>query len=108
MIPYSSLMTSALQAPVLLVFTAATPTQRSEVEQLLDKAQSVLNPSLQIIRVSETTHPEVVRSFGITALPAFVLLLRGQELWRYAGPVDNPQLFHQLDSQMLKTSPKTR
>lgn len=103
MVPYSSLMTTAPQAPVLLVFTPTTSVQRSQVDQLLEKARSVLNPGLQIMRVSETTHPEVVRSFGITSLPAFVLLQRGQELWRYSGPVDNPELFHELGNQMKQT-----
>ena len=108
MTPYASLLVSAPQSPVLLVFTATTSVQRSEVEQLLAKARSVLNPGLQIMRISETTHPEVVRSFGITALPAFVLLLRGQELWRYSGSIDSPELFHELDNHMEQTLLKTR
>lgn len=108
MAPYSSQITLAPQAPVLLVFTSTTSAQRSEVEQLLEKTGLVLNSGLQIMRVSEATHPEVVRSFGITALPAFVLLQRGQELWRYSGPVDNPELFHELGNQMEQTSLETR
>ncbi|WP_420148607.1 thioredoxin domain-containing protein [Spirosoma sp.] len=108
MAPYSSLMTLAPQVPVLLVFTPATSGQRSEIEQLLERARSLLNPGLQIMRVSETTHPEVVRSFGITLLPAFVLLQSGQELWRYSGPVDSSELFQELGNQMEQSSLKTR
>ncbi|MVM31727.1 thioredoxin [Spirosoma sp. HMF4905] len=103
MAPSSSLLTDSPQRPVLLIFTSASSTQRVEIDQLLEKAQTVLNPTVKIMRVSETTHPEVVRSFGFTSLPAFVLLQQGLELWRYSGPVDNPELFHQMDQTFLKT-----
>lgn len=107
MAPYSSLLTAAPQLPVLLVFSPAAPDHRAEVDRLLEKALSVLSLTVQIMRVSETTHPEVVRSFGFTALPAFVLLQRGQELWRYSGPVDGSELFFQLGDQLAQTSLKT-
>jgi len=103
MAPHSSLLTAAPQLPVLLVFTPPTPAQRVEVDWFLDKARSVLNPTVQIMRISEETHPEVVHSFGFTSLPAFVLLQRGLELWRYSGPVDSPDFFSQLDNQMAQT-----
>ena len=104
MTPHATLLTTTPQLVVLLVFTPAAPAQRAEVERLLEKTRSVLNPDVQIMRVSETTHPEVVRSFGFTSLPAFVLLQRGQELWRYAGPVDSYELVCQLRDQVEKTT----
>ncbi|GAB3986582.1 hypothetical protein GCM10028807_04320 [Spirosoma daeguense] len=99
-----SFFTATLQRPVLLICTATTPTQRAEVDQLLEKLRAVLTPTVQIMRVSETTHPEVVRSFGFTSVPSFVLLLRGLELWRYSGSVDNPELLAQLAEQMQQPS----
>ncbi|QMW00880.1 thioredoxin [Spirosoma foliorum] len=103
MTPPSSLLTDLPQRPVLLIFTSASHTQRVEIDQLLEKAQSVLSPTVKIMRVSETTHPEVVRSFGFTTLPAFVLLQQGLELWRYSGPVDSPELFYQMNQTFSKT-----
>lgn len=102
MTPTSSLLADSPQRPVLLIFTPASSTQRIEIDRLLEKAQPVLNPAIKIIRVSETTHPEVVRSFGFNSFPAFVLLQQGLELWRYSGPVDNPELFYQMDQTFLK------
>jgi len=96
MAPPSSLLTTAPQLHVLLVYTPTATVQRAEIDRLLEKARSVLNPAMPIMRISETTHPEVVRSFDFTSLPTFVLLQRGLELWRYTGPVDDPELFYQL------------
>ncbi|WP_080058084.1 thioredoxin family protein [Spirosoma aerolatum] len=106
MVPYSSVVATVPQVPVLLVFTSSSTAQRTDVDQLLDKMRSVLYPNVQIMRVNESSHPEVVRSFGVTSLPAFVLLKRGLELWRYAGPVDHPDLVNQLETQLIQTSTK--
>lgn len=100
MIPNPSLLTAAPHRPVLLVFTPVASAQRVDVERLVEKARVVLNPTVQILCVNETTHPEVVSSFQFTSIPAFVLLQRGLELWRYTGPVDSPDLLGQLSNQM--------
>ncbi|MVM38567.1 thioredoxin [Spirosoma sp. HMF3257] len=104
MTSHSSLLTDSPQRPVLLIFTSASPVQRIEIDQLMEKAQSLLNPTVKIMRVSATIHPEVVRSFGFTSLPAFVLLQQGMELWRYSGPIDSPELFTQMHQTFLKTN----
>lgn len=104
MIPYASLLISASQPPVLLAFTSAASTQRTKMNQLLEQALSVLTPALQIMCITETAHPEVVRSFGFITLPAFVLLQCGQELWRCAGAVDSVDLICQLKNQIEPTS----
>lgn len=101
------MVTAPPPLPVLLVFTTSAQAQRIEIDQLLDQVRPVLNPSIQVMRVNETSHPEVVRSFGVSSLPAFVLLRRGVELWRYTGPVDNPELVDLLGSQLTQTSLKT-
>ncbi|QDK82161.1 thioredoxin [Spirosoma sp. KCTC 42546] len=102
MTPHSSLLTDAPQRPVLLIFTSASPAQRVEIDQLLEKARFILNPAVRVMRVSESTHPEVVHSFGFTSLPAFALVRQGQELWRYSGPVDSPDLFNQMEQTFLR------
>lgn len=99
---------AAPQLPVLLVFTPSTSVNGREADRLLEQACSALNLTVQVMRVSETTHPEVVRSFGFTALPAFVLLQQGLELWRYSGPVDSPDLISELNHQMQQTILQTR
>jgi hypothetical protein len=99
MISPSSLLTP-VQLPVLLVFTPATLTQRAEVDQLVEKARSVLNPAVRIMRITEATHPEVVSSFEFTAQPSFVLLQRGLELWRHTGSIDGPELLQQLSARL--------
>ncbi|WP_461089640.1 thioredoxin domain-containing protein [Spirosoma gilvum] len=97
------MVTTAPQLPVLLVFTSSSAVQQTHVGHLLDTLRSVLRPQVQIMQVNESSHPEIVRSFGITSLPAFVLLKRGLELWRYTGPIDNSDLFNQLHTQLIET-----
>ena len=108
MASYSSLLTASPQLPVLLAFAPAVPAQHTDMERFLERARSVLNPTIRITLISETTHPEVVRSFGVTSLPAFILLQQGQELWRYAGPIDSSELVYQLENQMEEVFLKTR
>lgn len=100
MTPNLTSPTAVPQRPVLLVFMPAASVHRLEVDRVLEQIRSVLNQSVHIMRVSETTHPEVVRSFGFSASPAFVLLQQGLELWRYSGAIDSPGLFSELNDQI--------
>ncbi len=101
----SSSRTAESQQTVLLIFTPGTSDGRVVVDQLLEKAQAVLNASVQVMRVSDATYPEVSRSFGFATLPAFVLVQCGLEVWRYAGPVDSSELVRQLSNQIAQTFP---
>ncbi|MBN8825867.1 MULTISPECIES: thioredoxin [unclassified Spirosoma] len=76
------------QQPILLVCTSASNSQRLDIDWLLAKLRSLVKPGIQIMCIDESTHPEVVRSFGFTSFPGCVLLQQGFELWRYAGPID--------------------
>lgn len=89
--------------PVLLVFTPIDPDGGIAIDQLLQEAQSVLNAPVQVMRVSDATHPEVSRSFGFATLPTLVLVQRGLEVWRYVGPVDSSELVCQLSNQLAQT-----
>jgi len=100
MVSPSSLEPAAAQRSVLLVCTSAAPAYHADVDRLLENLRSGLDATVQLMHINETTHPEVVRSFGFVVLPAFVLLRQGLELWRYAGPIDSPELFYQLNCQV--------
>lgn len=100
MVPYSSWPKMAPQRPVLLVITPSEAGKRTELEQVMETIQSGLNPAVQIMRITDTTHPEVVRSFNFNTLPAYVLLQQGQELWWHTGLIENPDVFHQLYKQV--------
>ncbi|WP_461093873.1 thioredoxin domain-containing protein [Spirosoma gilvum] len=101
MVPPSSTFPALPQHPILLVCTATSASQRPEVDRLVVKLRSLIKPTIQIMYIDDVTHPEVVRSFGFTTLPAFVLLQQGFELWRYAGPIDNSSLSLQLSQQLI-------
>ncbi|GAB3543892.1 thioredoxin domain-containing protein [Spirosoma fluminis] len=90
----------ASQPPVLLVYIPAASGYRVEMEHLLEQTRSVLDPAVRIMRVSETTHPEVVTSFGFAAQPSFVLLKRGSEIWRYTGVTGSAEISSQVSDKL--------
>ena len=81
---------------VLLVFfmpsNLANRPQRVELTALANAIQTQLGSLIRVLRVDEISHPDVVKSFAITQLPAFVLLRRGVELWRQQGLTDEAAL----------------
>ncbi len=75
---------------VLLVFIPAAPTQESvgqslAVTKLVSPLQQKLGSSVRVLKIDETMHPDVVRSFDVRQFPAFILVQQGIELWRQEG-----------------------
>lgn len=89
---------------VLLVFVPHVPTQRVVVNQLLERVGAELGDFVRITRVDQVVHPEVVKSFGVQQLPAFVLLKQGAEIWRYNGLLTFRELTHSLTEQLQKNA----
>jgi hypothetical protein len=81
---------------VLLVFfmppELVNREQRAELTTLADSIQTQLGSLVRVLRVDETSHPDVMQSFAITQTPAFVLIRRGVELWRQQGLSDDVTL----------------
>ncbi|WP_461147102.1 thioredoxin domain-containing protein [Spirosoma pulveris] len=100
MLTHSALPKPASQRPVLLVVSPSGVGKWAEVDQVMERIRTGLDPAVQIMRITDTTHPEVVRSFNFNALPAFVLLQQGQELWWHTGQIDSPDIFHELYQQV--------
>lgn len=73
-------------AAVLLVLLPLVGSAGVEATQrLLAALQCRLGAAIRVLVVEEASHPDVVRSFQPAALPACVLVQRGQELWRQPG-----------------------
>ncbi|RYY21549.1 MAG: thioredoxin [Cytophagaceae bacterium] len=72
---------------VLLPLVAAGVAQqvRASTRMMLDKLQQRLGPAIQVLVVDEASDPDVVRSFRVPTLPAFLLVRQGIELWRQPG-----------------------
>ena len=81
---------------VLLIFfirsEVANRPQRALLTALAESVQAQLGSLVRVLRIDETDHPDVLQSFAITQLPAFVLVRRGIELWRQQGPADETTL----------------
>lgn len=90
---------------VLLVFMPRVSSLSLDVELLLERVGTVLGDSVKITRVDESTHPEVVNSFGIRMLPSFVLIMQGNEIWRHSGTIESKELLHLLTEQLEKLLP---
>lgn len=82
---------------VLLIFMPPMRTAHQQRATLIALAQSVqtqLGSQVRVLRIDEATHPEVVQSFAITHMPAFVLVRQGVEIWRQEGIPDEATLVH--------------
>lgn len=81
---------------VLLIFfipseTANRP-QRALLTALAESVQAQLGSLVRVLRIDEIDHADVLQTFAITQLPAFVLVRRGIELWRQQGLADETTL----------------
>lgn len=65
-------------------------------QAMLDKLQYRLGPAIRVLVVDEENDPDVVRSFRVAALPAFLLVRQGLELWRQPGLPEGELIAEQL------------
>ncbi len=77
-------------AAVLLCFMPAVTIRQKGGEYLtlnavVNQLQKRLPASVRMLRIDELAHPEVVKSFNVSELPAFVLVRQGVEQWRREG-----------------------
>ena len=81
---------------VLLIFFVPSESDHSPQQAvssaLAKSVQAQLGNLVRVLRIGEADHPDVVQSFAITQLPAFVLIRRGVELWRQQGPMEETTL----------------
>jgi len=75
---------------VLLVFLPSAASrdtigQRLSLTKLAELWQQQLGQAIRVLKIDESVHPEVVRSFDVQQFPAFVLVQQGVELWRQEG-----------------------
>ncbi|GAA4452139.1 hypothetical protein GCM10023189_15090 [Nibrella saemangeumensis] len=91
---------------VLLVFMPRVSSLSLDVELLLERVGAVLGDAVKITRVDESTHPEVVNSFGVRMLPSFVLIMQGNEIWRHTGSIEGSELLQLLAEQLEKLQPR--
>jgi len=85
-----SLTTSTADPAVLLVLlppaaSGADRQARAATHTALGALQRKLGSAIRVLKIDEASNPTVVRSFGATQLPAFVLVRKGVELWRQQG-----------------------
>jgi hypothetical protein len=76
--------------------------RRRSLMALADSLQQHLDNRIRVLRIDETHHPDVVRSFYIPETPAFVLVRHGVELWRQVG-TPNEEMLYQLAQRLLNT-----
>lgn len=92
--PNPALLTA--RSAVLLIFfmppALANRAERASLVVLANSLQQELSGLVRVLRIDEDIHLDVVRSFAITKMPAFVLVRRGVELWRQEGLTDEETL----------------
>ena len=77
-------------AAVLLCFLPNAATRLNTADNLaltaiVNRLEQQLPASVRMLRIDEGNHLEVVRSFNVSELPAFILVQEGVEQWRGEG-----------------------
>lgn len=88
-------------AAVLLVLlprvaAGVAPQVRVTTLTMLDALQRRLGTAIRVLVVDEQNDPDVVHSFHVPALPAFLLMQQGAELWRQPGLPEGELIIEQL------------
>ncbi len=81
-IPAKTVMLLCFLPPAL---TRDAMRERVTVMTLAHQLRQRLPDSVRVLNVDESMHPDVVQSFSISQLPAFLLIRKGIELWRQEG-----------------------
>lgn len=79
-----------------LVAAGGVPQVRATTRTKLAALQHRLGTAIRILVVEEDSDPDVVRSFRVSALPAFLLVRQGIELWRQPGLPEGDFVVEQL------------
>ncbi|WP_138502663.1 thioredoxin domain-containing protein [Spirosoma lacussanchae] len=90
---------------VLLIFMpsdAESRQQRVSLTVLADSLQTMLGDAVRVLKIDETAHPEVMRSFDVEKLPAFILVRQGIELWRQEGTTTEAARLAETTQQLLE------
>ncbi|KAA9327682.1 thioredoxin [Hymenobacter busanensis] len=98
-VPQPQPLLPAADAPVLLVLLpVASPGGEplGATRALLAQLQHRLGGAVRVLKIDEALHPNVVRSFHATQLPACVLVRQGIELWRQTGLPDDEQTINHM------------
>ncbi|MCY7355954.1 MAG: thioredoxin [Rudanella sp.] len=98
---------------VLLVFVPSVSgresiSQRLSLIELVETLQQQLGGLVRVLTIDETLHSDVVRSFDVRQLPAFVLVQQGIEIWRHEGMLDEvmlANLSHWMLEMVRKVTP---
>ncbi|MBG8556259.1 thioredoxin [Hymenobacter guriensis] len=96
--------TGPAEAAVLLVLLpvtmGTTHTAQNALNADLNALQHKLGSIIRLLRIPETSHPAVVRSFQPDELPAMVLVQQGVEIWRQQGLPDGDAIIPLLMSKI--------
>lgn len=100
----------ALQRPlplpvVLLVFPFSQPQNlggKSASSVAAEGLKRSVGSSVQVTKVDTNAQPEIIRTFNVQQLPAFLLFNQGLEIWRHEGSLDE-QLLSQLIQQKVNS-----
>jgi len=87
------------QSAVLLMFMPperADHQLKSLLTTLATAIQAHFGAQIQVLKIDEINHADVVRSFAITHTPSFVLVHLGVELWRQESLPNESALILQI------------
>ncbi|MGA0555316.1 thioredoxin family protein [Larkinella sp. VNQ87] len=76
--------------------------QNDWLRRMADTVQQQFGDQVRVLKIDADAQADVLRSFRLAQLPAFVLVRQGQEVWRQEGLPEAP-LFTVLSKRLQRT-----
>jgi thioredoxin 2 len=71
---------------------------------MFERAARALEPALRLVKLNADEEPEVASGFGVTGIPALLLLWRGRVLARTAGAMDERGIVAWVRSKLAEAA----
>lgn len=88
---------------VLLVFPFRQPQNaggKPASSTTVEGIKKSVGQYVQVTKVDTEAQPEIIRTFNVQQLPAYILFNHGLEIWRHEGSIDG-QILSQLVQQKV-------
>jgi thioredoxin 2 len=90
--PLFEKMRQRSELPLLVDFWAEWCGPCKMMAPQLKKAASLLEPSVQIVKVNTETCPQLASAFQIRSIPTLVLMRAGREIGRQSGAIGSDDI----------------
>ena len=92
--PFKELIQSEI--PVLVDFYADWCGPCKAMNPVVQEVARQVNGRARVIKINIDKNVQAARSYGVSAVPTFIIFRKGEVLWRHPGMIDKKSLLNVL------------